>query len=174
MTKKLITIIFLFLSFQVLASSIEQQLIKCSQITKASMRLSCFDTITSAINVTALNVNKALNEQVVNRPMTAKPEIVAPVVTQPAPAKQQDIFGFEAKVAQRSPEKIVATISSLRKNPYGHYIISLKNGQVWQQKDSGLFRLAENDIIFIKKGALGSFLLGKEGKNKKIRVKRVK
>lgn len=160
MIKPLYAVAFSFLSFQVLAESVEQQLVDCSQLKKASLRLVCFDTVTSTIKAEQRNQGSAAIPQ--------------PSTTPSQPAATQPEFGFEQKVMTKTPEKILSTVISLKKGPYGSYTVNLENGQIWKQSGSEKFRLKTGDAIYIKKGALGSFLLGKEGKNKKIRVKRIK
>ncbi|NRA69762.1 MAG: hypothetical protein HRU24_01985 [Gammaproteobacteria bacterium] len=148
------------LSSNIYAQTIEQQLNQCAQISQASARLSCFDTLTTAHSTTRAPIVKVIAPE--------QPTVKAAV------QEVQPLFGFETKVISQTPERIIASITSLSKNPYGLYKISLDNGQVWKQMSSTQFKLSTNEQIFIKKGALGSFLLGKEGRNKSIRVKRVK
>jgi hypothetical protein len=69
--------------------------------------------------------------------------------------------------------KIFLTISEVEKDPYGALKISFNNGQVWKQTDSRNFRLKSGQKVYIEKAALGSFLLGAEGRNSTIRVKRL-
>ncbi|MBU2179069.1 MAG: hypothetical protein KJ930_06490, partial [Gammaproteobacteria bacterium] len=52
-------------------------------------------------------------------------------------------------------------------------VITLENGQQWRQTDQAQLNIQAGDRCTVKRGALGSFLLGIEGVNKKIRVRRV-
>ncbi|NRA84457.1 MAG: hypothetical protein HRU22_12020 [Gammaproteobacteria bacterium] len=158
MNKILISTILISMSCLATASTIEQRLIKCSQIETSPLRLSCFDTLTSTINIKQLNQSEKIAKQ--NTEVTAK--------------ESKQVFGFELKQLVKTPDEIVATITTLRKNPRGLYVVSIDNQQVWKQKSSSSFKLKLGDKVFIKKGALGSFFLGKEGRNKRIKVKRIK
>jgi hypothetical protein len=57
----------------------------------------------------------------------------------------------------------------------GKTVFELENGQVWQQIGSGrmTYRVT-NPMITIKRAFMGSYLLKVEGRNKSIRVKRIK
>ena len=65
------------------------------------------------------------------------------------------------------------TLAEREEGPYGKWRITLKNGQVWKQTDSGYFSW-EGDAYYIERGALNSFFFGREGSNRRMRVQRVK
>jgi hypothetical protein len=92
-----------------------------------------------------------------------------------AKIKQQEQFGKRS--IQRSEdlvEQIKAKVVKIQKAPYGELIITVEGGQVWRQKGSARFKLSEGEMITIERGALGSFFIGKEDTNRRIRVKRTK
>ena len=62
----------------------------------------------------------------------------------------------------------------MQKTPYGKLIITLETGQVWRQTNSTSLRLKPGQEVYVEEGALGSYFLGKESSNKRIRVKRLK
>ncbi len=89
--------------------------------------------------------------------------------------QQQANFGQENK--QRTEDlikQIQATIIRVKKAHYGELIITLDNGQIWRQTDGTRLKLKKDQVIIIKRGAMGSFLIGKENANKRMRAKRVK
>lgn len=89
--------------------------------------------------------------------------------------QRQAKFGNENK--QRSEDliqQILATIVAVQKAPRGELILTLDNGQVWRQSDSTRLRLRKDQVVVIKRAALGSFFIGKENTNKLMRAKRVK
>jgi hypothetical protein len=89
-------------------------------------------------------------------------------------SKQQAIFGHEQKQFNKDLiNQIVAKIVKVKKNSYGNQIITLVNGQVWQQTGSTRLRLKKDQIVIIERGAMGSFFIGKENVNKRIRAKRI-
>jgi quercetin dioxygenase-like cupin family protein len=71
-------------------------------------------------------------------------------------------------------EQISAKVIEIQKAPYGELIITIEGGQVWRQKNRARFKLSEGEVITIERGALGSFFIGKEDTNRRIRVKRMK
>ncbi len=89
-------------------------------------------------------------------------------------SKQQAIFGHEKKQFNKDLiNQIIAKIVKVKKNSYGNQIITLVNGQVWQQTGSTRLRLKKDQIVIIERGAMGSFFIGKENVNKRIRAKRI-
>ena len=70
-------------------------------------------------------------------------------------------------------DAFVATVSKIKKDPYGVLTIYLDNEQIWKQAASSRFRLKVNDQVKVESAALGSFMLNKIGSNKTIRVKRL-
>jgi hypothetical protein len=89
-------------------------------------------------------------------------------------SKQQAIFGHERKQFNKDLiNQIIAKIVKVKKNSYGNQIITLVNGQVWQQTGSTRLRLKKDQIVIIERGAMGSFFIGKENVNKRIRAKRI-
>jgi hypothetical protein len=89
--------------------------------------------------------------------------------------QQQAAFGKEAsKRPAGLIKQIKANVVKIQKAPYGELIITLENGQVWRQTDSIRFRLSKKEVVIIERGVLGSFFIGKEDTNKRIRAKRLK
>jgi dihydroneopterin aldolase len=91
--------------------------------------------------------------------------------------KQQKQEEFGKENIQRSEnlvEQINAKVIKIQKAPYGELIITIEGGQVWRQKNRARFKLSEGEMITIERGALGSFFIGKEDTNRRIRVKRTK
>jgi hypothetical protein len=83
-------------------------------------------------------------------------------------------FGFEHKEkADTEDERISVTLADREEGPYGKWRITLTNGQVWKQTDSGYFSWDGNSY-YIERGALNSFFFGREGSNRRMRVQRVK
>ena len=84
-------------------------------------------------------------------------------------------FGHEDKqVPEEQIDRIQAKVSKLSKSVYGQYIITLDNQQVWRQTDKTRMKLSKGQSIDIERGFMGSFFMGTEQVNKRIRVQRVK
>lgn len=57
-------------------------------------------------------------------------------------------------------EQLTAKVTAISQQPRGELVMTLENGQVWQQKQSGsYFPLKVGDRISIASGALGSYRL---------------
>lgn len=159
-------------------AGIEQQLTQCAGITDKLERLVCYDNLAASIQVTTVTNN------------TTAPIAVAPVVT-PAAAPAavataapvataavtnvEDNFGMEVKrVQENTTDKIYLDVESIAEDAYGALKITFTNGQVWKQTENRKFNLKVGEKVFIEKAALGSFLMGTESRNAKVRVKRLK
>ncbi|MFB2652507.1 hypothetical protein [Shewanella seohaensis] len=158
-------------------AAIEQQLTQCAGITDKLERLVCYDNLAASIQVTTVTNN------------TTAPIAVAPVVT-PAAApvavataapvaaaatNVEDNFGMEVKrVQENTTDKIYLDVESIAEDPYGALKITFTNGQVWKQTEGRKFNIKVGEKVFIEKAALGSFLMGTESRNAKVRVKRLK
>ena len=108
-----------------------------------------------------------------NIPAVVEPQSVGLVAN--SVKQQQASFGKEGI---KRPEDIIKQLKvkviKIQKAPYGELIITVENGQVWRQTDGMRFKLSTDEMIIIERGALGSFFIGKENTNRRIRAKRVK
>ena len=71
-------------------------------------------------------------------------------------------------------ESITSVITKLKKLIRGQWLITLENGQQWQQKDTAKLKLKVGDTILLKKAVMGAVYLYKDGSHRNIRVKRLK
>ena len=94
--------------------------------------------------------------------------------TAPAPAAPKDPvaeFGLteaakqakdpaKAAAAEAAPTSVTAKVISVRFRKYGEFVVTLDNGQVWEQNEpmpSAIVRIG--DTVTVKKAALGSYAL---------------
>ena len=138
-------------------AGVEQALQQCTKINDKSARLLCYDNLAERPTASVNSVSQGDNVGQI----TPKIDI-----------KKAD-FG-QTKPRKDAIERVELTISKIKKHPYGNLIITFENGQVWKQSSSERYRLKVGNKVFIKKGALGSFILGIAGRNTTIRVKRTK
>lgn len=150
----------------------------CRTKANNTARLACYDTLTLP------SEKHHIPSQAGNSSPPAKPiadtasktqsassaDSAASTVTRESQVKN---FGL-AKVIepQDKVEKITSLVSAVQKNPYGKLIVTLESGQVWRQTNSTTLRLKPGQEVYVEEGALGSYFLGKESSNKRIRVKR--
>jgi hypothetical protein len=131
--------------------------------------------VTSSIPLTQQNQNNLVLTQL-KPPQKAhiiKPQSAFNVTNEVN--QQQSSFGQEDKQRTKNLIKeIQAQVVLVKKGTYGKQIITLNNGQVWRQTDSTYLKLRKGQTIIIKRGAMGSFFIGKHSTNKRIRAKRIK
>ncbi|HKU13431.1 MAG TPA: hypothetical protein VJQ52_03495 [Steroidobacteraceae bacterium] len=170
----------------VAAEALPPTLRACMSETDSSRRLACFD-----------RESARLVEQSAPVARQADPPVAAPVATAPAgaasaavasaPARPaEDKFGYRGNIARAELDKqeaeakkefdqLTAKVAELGTLPHGELVLTLDNGQEWQQKpgDRGL-RVRVGDEVTIKRASLGSFLLSSSGAKGVMRVSRVK
>lgn len=165
-------------SFNCVAES-SQSLQDCRAVSNALERLVCYDEL-----VDSLAGSKALSRAVENVKTVpsvppagaSKPVAKAPPAKPAKPAasvSDEAEFGLPDKVRAEEVDSIIASVTKVKKDPYGKKIISLDNGTVWQQTDGKRFSVDDGDAIIIERGALSAFYLGLQGNSKRIRVKRL-
>ena len=98
-----------------------------------------------------------------------------------ASISQEELFGQSSGEVQRTVEEATgsesidslgAQITRLQQSGYDKVLITLNNGQVWQQVDTSSLRLKVGDEVSIERAALGSFMLKKKGNKRTMRVSR--
>jgi hypothetical protein len=89
---------------------------------------------------------------------------------QAAQAKDSaDDFGYD-----RPMDDVTAAVVALHERPYGELVISLDNGQVWEQKHvDRRFRLELGEIVTVRKGQVAGYRLSGTS-NRSIQVTRIK
>lgn len=161
------------------ADTIESALNSCSMQDNALKRLVCYDTVVKNLNqyqgldknydpVMPLRPSQPVNA---SAPTQAAPVPVAPV----APKASASDFGLAKR--ENDPENkdmMNSKVAKIIEGSYGKLTMSLENGQIWRQIDSSRLKVKVGDQVFIKRGILGSFRMGKPDTNKRMRVKRIK
>jgi hypothetical protein len=141
-------------------------------------RLACFDKLSKqAPKDTKSNAVKKAQAEKSSSQALAKEVTKAQTATnnQVSQKDQVESFGLVKKIEPKDKvTKIVTNIKGITKNPYGKLVVTLDNGQVWRQIGDANLRLKPGQQVYVEEGALGSFFLGKESLNTRIRVKRSK
>lgn len=171
---------------------------KCARIASDAQRLSCYDRL--ATELIELGVSSPADTAVAPAPAQSQPqtqaraaqtddETEATTQAQTAPSgliggsgagaisTTEEGFGLES--VKGAQDKDIKSIQSRFDGEFtgwdGDTVFPLKNGQVWQQIESGRMGWKATDpMITIKRGFMGSYQLSVEGVNKKVRVKRIK
>lgn len=142
----------------------QQQLATCAGIQNAIERLVCYDKLAQG-----QGVEVAAGAAQSTAPQTAKN------TEQSTSTSYESEFGKEHRdYAENRPDRLVVSIVSREQDPYGKWIVTLDNGQVWKENDSSsTFRFSDDADYFIERGMLNSFFLGRTGLNTRMRVRRI-
>ena len=163
--------------------TIEDAITQCSSEKNSLQRLVCFDRVAKSVRQYS-GVDQALptvSRQPVNVPRAA-PQASTPRATVPNQAVQptqpvttaEQEFGIEHKRdTSKMIDKIYAVVTKVSVNQRRKRIITLENGQVWQQQDGSTLKVAVGDTIYVERGVLGAFYLSTDNLNKRMKVKRV-
>jgi len=162
---------------------------KCARISNDGQRLLCYDRLATDLIELGLTARGGLPDAASPAAPSAAgataapapdPEAARPAATEApeqAAASGSDQFGVERM--DDAPGTEVDKIQSRYVGEFtgwdGKTVFELENGQVWQQSGSGrmTYRVT-NPMITIKRAFMGSYLLKVEGRNKSVRVKRIK
>ncbi|WP_340680991.1 hypothetical protein [Paraglaciecola sp.] len=146
------------------AGNLSSSMLTCNKKTNDVERLRCYDDLNLTLKTDT--IEKHIADDTLQQ--TLQPLPVKPIST-------IESFGLPDKLkAKEEIENIVAHVTSVDHNLRKKLVVSLDIGQIWEQTDGTNMRLREGDSISLERGALGSFFLGVEGKNKRMRVKRIK
>lgn len=150
-------------------AGLEQELTACAAIADKLDRLICYDNVSANIKSASVTSAGAAGQAVATSAAVALP--VAAATATPA---VEDSFGLENKRKQKNAvDKIYLEVASVEQDPYGDLKVTFTNGQQWKQTESRNYKVTVGETVFIEKGVLGSFFLGTDGLNSKIRVKRI-
>jgi hypothetical protein len=157
------------------ASSVDlkTQLQSCQQVSDEEQRLSCFDQLVSQLDSAA----QPMAATVPN--VSAKASSIAPAPSaaqQTTASPQPDLtekFGLKTPRPDAEILEITSVVKTVGTDLRKKLLVTLENGQQWRQIDQEYLNIKPGDRCVVKRGAIGSFLLGIEGAKKKIRVRRV-
>lgn len=164
------------------AQTVPAGLGKCVAEKVDARRLECFDA----------EMARLAGQPVAPKPAAvaaAAPVVAVAVASAPASAPAagptaEEKFGARGDLAREINEQdpaseaqlegLQASVTEISQRQYGALVVTLDNGQVWQQlTTSQSIRLKVGDTVTIKPGALGSFSLSGPLRGE-IKVKRVK
>jgi quercetin dioxygenase-like cupin family protein len=193
-------LLIIFVSPIGVANTLLDELSICAKKSDSLQRLVCYDKLTKETNnrqpqqhqstsevITAKKVDSSVNlaqkslseaTQAGTKASKKLPTVElqsTDVIDSTIKQQRQEEFGKEnIQRSENLVEQISAKVIEIQKAPYGELIITIEGGQVWRQKNRARFKLSEGEVITIERGALGSFFIGKEDTNRRIRVKRMK
>ncbi|MCK7459716.1 type VI secretion protein [Idiomarina aminovorans] len=154
------------------AGAQQETLKQCAEIEDSLERLVCYDNIAKQQRGQSQQMKRKAKGK-----MSAEKQRQAQQSTQRhGNASLEQSFGMEHKDREEGQlDKVEIEVAAKEQGPYDKWRITLVNGQLWKQTDSGgYFSWDDNDTYYIERGALNSFFFGREGSNRRMRVKRVK
>lgn len=172
---KLAVIALSILTASVQAEMLSEALLKCSEQDNSLQRLVCYDRIVKDMlqyNGLQQPISAELAQSATVEAKTMAVTPMVPSTAEPATLTPEQRFGAPQKPAEESLDKLVAKVSEINKDPRQRLIITLDNGQVWRQTEQQGIKLAVGDALYIERGVLGAFYLGKNGQNRRMKVKR--
>jgi hypothetical protein len=140
-----------------------QQLLGCRGIADAAQRLACFDRQVAAVNAAIASRDLVLIDR------------------ERARATSRSLFGFSVPDFggifggdENEVKEIESTVTAVRKNHEGGWMIKLADGSTWSQTDSSTIAVAprRGDKVLVKSGTFGSFFLRVNGQPG-VRVRRI-
>ena len=171
----------LIIAISILAVSLSAQaatrsMKSCAAIDDPVERLSCYDTLTGRLPADTHKANIKVPDAV--DPVTPGAEAVKPAVTSVEPKYDAEaLFGLteKQKPKEEKLDELQIRWTKRKKDGFGKWVITLENGQVWQQTDSRRFSFVDPEHrVVIYPGVLGSFFMGEPERKNGIRVKRIK
>lgn len=162
---------------------LSEQLSVCATKTNNAERLSCYDQLAANAKTsteftttpTLVKPTEMAKAPVMVEPVVANVTPASPIATpKAAPELNVEDFGLQKKVIEDEVDKLYFTVAKVAKSASGAIIITLNNGQVWQQTNAERYKVKKGQNVYIETGALNSFLLGSDERNATTRVKRLK
>ena len=162
------------------SGSLDEAIADCRAITTATDRLDCYDAIKLEEELAA---SEAVMPDVSEAAVAMAPDdaaigavaaagsaaVVDPVDERPS---EEEEFGFEFDVKD-ALQSVTSDVTEVRKNAKGGLVLTLVNGQVWQQSDGQTLFMDEGDTVTITRGAFSAFYLTKDGKGRRYKFARV-
>jgi len=158
----------LLLSLTSLPALSQGGLASCADIDNAQERLACYDRA----------AEDASNLPVVRLPRNTRQPAAETAATQDNVQQQQrqDEFGLELKRERqqnRGPDTRSYTVLSARHNDFTGWTIEFDGGGTWKQVGTDDFDIKVGQRYTVRRATFNSYMLSREGSNKKIRITRV-
>lgn len=138
---------------------------QCRAITEASARLQCYDQYVD--NQRAKTVTAAEPATVTASPAAKATE---PVKT----ARDEALFGTSGETIESKIADLNVQVQTIGTDSRQKLVLTMQNGQRWQQLDNGFLKISQGDSCVISSGVFGSYTMKCQQGTKSIRVKRIR
>ena len=147
------------------------EMMHCLTFTGAVERLSCYDRLAHGA------ASGALGQPAAPVPVSPPPRVaVAPPPPSVRELGEEELRGRATATAV--PDRLTVEISTFQKDPAGRFIVSLANGQVWQQvagdTTAAQYHPGRTHSVTISRGTLGSYDLTFNDRSIAFKVRRVR
>lgn len=163
-----VLIAFWTVTLSVSASGLNDRLRNCRSLDADAERLRCYDELVDERLPGTTSAGVVTTDEEVTVDAEGAEEI-SPEIGE----ETNEDFGLEHR--QRDGAEVMsAIVAEVHSGPFDRLVIRLSNDQIWQQVNTGRFRMERGQKVVIRRGVLNSFFLHTEGSNREIRVKRVR
>jgi hypothetical protein len=167
--RRLLQILVAVLGSSVATAQTPADLARCAAIDSDTERLNCYDTLA-----------KQAGEQHQEARKTVATVAAADTAASSASADLDD-FGLDGRKPAgqadepKGPDEMQARIVKFDTQPRGEYVLTLDNGQVWQQREYDWhLAFSVGDEVIIKRGLMKSYRLQQKGNNRTTAVTRIR
>lgn len=147
-------------------------LLQCRQHSDNSTRLACYDLVINSVEDNAVVSAMATDarQSDTDEPAELKP---AEELTSAADNAAETAFGL--RLADRArPVSLTSKVVSVSRSAHKKWILGLDNQQMWRQLDNATLVVEVGDVVNIRRGRAGSFLLAKATGGVAMRVLRIR
>ena len=138
--------------------SLTEGINKCAAVEDNDTRLACYDALHIRLSKEGVAAQSAQRDDTVRK----------------SQADDQDLFGFKprAQESQLDDERMM-TVENAERSQRGKWVLTMKNGQVWRQKDQiRIVTPNPGTSVTVSKSGFGSYFITVNGRS--IRAERIK
>lgn len=161
---RLVALLFCGLIGSVTAAENLQQ---CRAIADATARLQCYDQYVDA------RATSVVTPSVPAAAAATAPAEATPVATANT-ARDEDLFGTSGETIESKIADLNVQVKSISTDSRQKLLLTMQNGQRWQQLDNGFLKVSQGDNCVISSGVFGSYTMKCQQGTKSIRVKRIR
>ncbi|WP_026376439.1 hypothetical protein [Aestuariibacter salexigens] len=163
------------------AKTLSDAIAECGRVENSLKRLVCYDQVVKDMQQYS-GLDEVVSKGIPARPaapaianaQTAAPQaaVNSPAPTASTPENAEDTFGKAIVRPDADIERLYYEVADVDINRKKRATVTMTNGHIWRQTDSGSFRVREGERVYVERGAMGAFYLSKDDVNRRMRVVR--
>lgn len=154
------------------SASAANDLQQCRAMTEPMARLQCYDQYVDAQAPAARHAIAQATPAVASS-AAASAVSAAPEVNTAPTNRDESLFGTSGEVIASKIVDLTVTVQSIASDSRQKLLVTMQNGQRWQQLDQGFLKINKGDTCIISSGVFGSYTMKCQQGTKSIRVKRI-